>query len=100
MGATNLSICRPDRGEPVDGTLVDGRGAHLYAESLNAEDAIFRANRITEKTLLKGLLYEGVTRYGFPAFRPRPLAGQLGLERRQGPSQYTRLGPAHRPARI
>src|SRR5215211_4560750 len=58
------------------------------------------ADRITEKTFLKGLLYKGVTRYGFPAFRPRPLAGQLGLERRPGPSQYTRIGPAHRPARI
>src|SRR5215208_7886401 len=59
-----------------------------------------RADRITEETFLKGLLYEGVARYGFPAFCPRPLAGQLGLERRQGPSQYTRIGPAHRPARI
>src|ERR687893_2114628 len=59
-----------------------------------------RADRITEKTLLKGLLCKGVTRYGFPTFRPRSLAGQLGVERRPGPSQYTRIGPAHRPARV
>ena len=59
-----------------------------------------RADRITEETFLKGLLYKGVTRYGFPAFRPRSLAGQLGLERRPGSSQYTRIGPTHRPARI
>jgi hypothetical protein len=42
-----------------------------------------RADRITEKTLLKGLLYKGVTRYGFPAFRPRSLAGHLGLVGRE-----------------
>jgi hypothetical protein len=27
VGLTNLSIYRPGRGEPVDGSLVDGRGA-------------------------------------------------------------------------
>jgi hypothetical protein len=39
MGPTNLSIYRPGRGEPVDGTLVDGRGA-ASALKVNTEDAI------------------------------------------------------------
>ena len=38
-GATKLSICRPGRGEPVDETLVDGRGA-ASALKVNTEDAI------------------------------------------------------------
>ena len=39
MGATNLSIYRPGREEPVDGTLVDGRGA-ASALKVNTEGAI------------------------------------------------------------
>ena len=39
MGLTNLSIYRPGRGEPVDGTIVDGRGA-ASALKVNAEGAI------------------------------------------------------------
>jgi hypothetical protein len=38
VGLTNLSIYRPGRGEPVDGTLVDGRGA-ASALKVNTEDA-------------------------------------------------------------
>jgi hypothetical protein len=38
MGATNLSLYRLGRGEPVDGTLVDGRGA-AFALKVNTEDA-------------------------------------------------------------
>src|SRR5215218_3998513 len=99
MRPTILTIYRPGRGEPVDGTPVDGPWGCLCVEGEHG-GRYTRADRISKKTLLKGFLYEGVTRYGFPDFRPRPLAGQLGLERRQGPSQYTRLGTAHRPARI
>src|SRR5215211_7927189 len=39
MGATNLSIYRPGRGEPVNGTLVDGPGA---ASTLELRDMDFR----------------------------------------------------------
>jgi hypothetical protein len=39
MEFTNLSIYRPGRGEPVDGTLVDGRGAASVLQ-VNTEGAI------------------------------------------------------------
>jgi hypothetical protein len=39
MGFTNLSIYRPGRGEPVDGSLLDGRGAASVLQ-VNTEGAI------------------------------------------------------------
>jgi hypothetical protein len=39
VGLTNLSIYRPGRGEPVDGTLVDAGGA-ASALKVNTEGAI------------------------------------------------------------